>query len=78
MKSKQLSEHGKAFAKGGKGIPNKMFAPQAAGKAASGVTGKIQGSAPGKRAAAGGPPIRGVSLSKPAAAGRTAPPTKGK
>jgi hypothetical protein len=69
-KSKQKSEHPASFGKGG---PSHMFSPQAAGRATAGRTGKIQSPAPGKRAAAGGPPTRGASLSKPAAAGQTGP-----
>jgi hypothetical protein len=77
MRSKQLSEHGKTFAQGGKGSPNKMFGQQSAGKAAPGHSGKIPTPAPGKRAAAGGPALGRDARSMPAKAAHTAP-TKGK
>jgi hypothetical protein len=70
MRSKQLSEHGTTFAKGGK---TAMHRQQAAGPAKPAVTGKAQTAAPGKRAASGGPKTHGVSVSKAAAAGRTGP-----
>jgi hypothetical protein len=66
-----------ALAKGGSGPTNKMFKSQAAGPARAAHTGKAPTAALGAKRAAGGPPTRGVSLSKPAAAGRTAPPRKG-
>jgi hypothetical protein len=78
MKTKQLSEHGRTFAKGGKGSPNKMFGQQSAGKATPGRSGKTQAPAPDKRAAAGGPSLGRGARSMPAKAAHTAPPTKGK
>jgi hypothetical protein len=69
-KSKKEAEHPASFGRGG---PGHMFSKQAAGPARPGVTGKTQNKAPGKRAAAGGPPIRGVSSALPAKAGRTGP-----
>jgi hypothetical protein len=75
MKTKPSFQRKAAFAKGGK---TPMFSKQAAGPDRPGNTGKDQSAAPGKRAAAGGPPTRGIALSKSAAAGRTAPPTKGR
>ena len=75
MRSKQLSEHGKAFAKGG---ADKMFGQQSAGKAKPAMTGKSQTPAPGAKSAKGGPPLGRSAVSKPAAAAHTAPPTKGR
>jgi hypothetical protein len=63
---------------GVKGGADKMFKKQSAGPAKAGQTGKNQTPAPGAKSAKGGPLIRGVSLSKPAAKGRTAPLTKGR
>ena len=78
MRSKQSSEHGKAFAQGGKGSSNKMFKPQASGPARSGHTGKIQSPAPGAKSAKGGPQTRGASVSTPAKPGRTSQVAKGR
>jgi hypothetical protein len=78
MKSKLLSEHAAALAKGGKGSPNKMFGQQSAGKAASGRSGKIQSPAPGAKSARGGPQTSGVSLSTAAKPGRTSQVVKGR
>jgi hypothetical protein len=71
MKSKQLSEHGKAFAKGGSThmLPKQAANPQAAGRSAH----VVKGGAPGAKSARGGPPIRGVSTAVPAKPGKTGP-----
>jgi hypothetical protein len=69
-KTKKGLERSGAFARGGN---TPMIKPQAAGPAKPAITGKAQTAAPGKRAAAGGPPIRAASSSKPAAAGHTGP-----
>jgi hypothetical protein len=74
-RSKQETERGVVFAKGGKGH---MLPEQAAGKARSGISGKAQTTAPGAKSAKGGQKTHGYGLSKPAAPGRTAPPRKGR
>ena len=75
-RSKQETERGAVFAKGGKGH---MLREQAAGKARPGITGKAQTTAPGAKSAKGGQKTHGYGLSKPAAkAGHTAPPRKGR
>jgi hypothetical protein len=68
--SKVTSSRNLRFGKGG---TDHMVKPQAAGKAASGRTGKIETPAPGAKAARGGghAPVPGRSL--PARGGRTGP-----
>jgi hypothetical protein len=76
MKPKQESERGTTFARGGKA---RMLPEQAASPQKPGRTGHaVKGSAPGKRAAAGGPRTSGHTLAKPAAPGHTAPLRKGR
>jgi len=53
-----------------------MHKQQAAGPAKPAMTGKATTAAPGKRAASGGPKTSGVSLSKVAVPGHTAPVRK--
>jgi hypothetical protein len=74
-KQKNERTRGASFAAGGTGH---MVKPQAAGPAKPAITGKIQSPAPGAKRASGGPRTTGVALAKPAAPGRTAPPTKGR
>jgi hypothetical protein len=70
-KPKKEAMHRVTFAKGG---DDRMVKPQAANPQKPGGTAHaVKGGAPGKRAAAGGPPIRGASVSSPAKAGRTGP-----
>lgn len=72
-KSKQQSERDKTFAKGGQTrmLPKQSAGPQKPGGTAHAVN-------PGSKRAAGGPKQHGVSLSRPAKAGHTAPPVKGR
>ena len=76
-KSKKETMRPARFAEGG---PRSMFPEQAANPQKPGITAHaVKGGAPGKHAAAGGPKTaRGVSAAVPAAAGRTAPPRKGR
>ena len=75
-KPKKSGQHGATYASGGS---TKMAKAQAANPQKPGGTAHaVKGAAPGKRAAAGGPKTHGVSISKAAQAGRTAPPTKGR
>jgi hypothetical protein len=74
-KPKGSVQRSAAFARGG---DDRMVKPQAAGPIKAGQTGKAQTPAPGKRAAAGGPPIRRGASSVPVKAGHTAPPRKGR
>jgi hypothetical protein len=77
--SKRDREHGAAFAKGGKGAPNKMLPEQAANPQKPAVTGHaVKGAAPGARSAKGGPKNVGYGLSLPAVGGHTAPVRLGK
>jgi hypothetical protein len=75
-KSKKESERAAAFAEGGakRMLPKQAANPQKPG----GTAHNVKGAAPGARSAKGGPPTRGVSLSRPAAAGHTAPLKKGR
>ena len=74
-RSKKEHQTEREFAKGGK---THMLKKQSAGPDRPGNTGKDQSAAPGARAAKGGPPTRGVSLSTPAKGGHTAPLRKGR
>jgi hypothetical protein len=62
-----------AFAKGGKGAPNKMLREVPAEPAPRGRTGPAQAKAPGAKAARGGPKIRADigGASRPARPGST-------
>jgi hypothetical protein len=70
---KRETGRGATFAKGGKGAPNKMLPELPAEPANPGRTGRLQTRAPGAIKAAGGPKIRGHSVSAPAVGGHTAP-----
>jgi hypothetical protein len=75
-KPKKESERGATFAEGGS---TRMHKPQSANPQKPGTTAHaVKGAAPGAKAAKGGPPTRGVSLSRPATAGHTAPVRKGR
>ena len=73
---KASSQRDKPFAKGG---ATRMHRPQAANPQKPGRTAHaVEGAAPGKRAASGGSPTRGVSLATPAKAGHTSQIRKGR
>jgi hypothetical protein len=62
-----------------KGGTTKMLPKQAANTQKPGGTAHaVKGGAPGPKHASGGPVIRGVSTTKPARAGHTAPVKKGR
>jgi hypothetical protein len=67
-----------AFARGGKGAPNKMLPEAAAGPAEAGITGKAPTKPPAGRFAKGGPRNVGYGLALPAQPGCTAPARLGK
>jgi len=74
--SKKESMHRAAtYATGGS---NRSHKAQAAGPAKAAQTGKAQNPAPGAKHAKGGPKTSGLSVSKSAVPGRTAPTRKGR
>jgi hypothetical protein len=68
---KRSAQHDVDYAEGGRGQTNKMFSQQAAGPNPGGRTGKIQSSAPGAKAAEGGPSLHGFSSARSAGPGQT-------
>jgi hypothetical protein len=71
--SKRDRERDAAYARGGKGAPNKMLAEVPAEAAPRGRTGPSQAKAPGSLRARGGPKNVGYGLALPAQPGHTAP-----